>query len=63
MFVFLLTPEGSEPSYTNSSDGLDIYDHIGAHGRISRHQFLEMQAASNTAPEVHVGEWENMYDR
>lgn len=60
----------SEPSYTNSSDGLDIYDQIGAHARLNHHhrhhnhhQFLDLPGAHNLAPEVHVGEWENMYER
>ena len=66
-----LSPD-SEPSYTNSSDGLDIYDHIGVdsralnnggnqsgHRKLAQDQFQHV----NLAPQIHVGEWEDMYGR
>ena len=55
----------SDPSYTNSSDGIDIYDQIGGHTRATNHQLRQHNQFLDhkLAPEVHVGEWENMYDR
>jgi len=59
----LIDRTDSEPSYTNSSDGLDIYDHIETHSRLNHHQFLDIPPAHAIPSDVHVGEWENMYDR
>lgn len=66
----------SDPSYTNSSDGLDIYDHLDAGDQrqqtnSSRRHLAEQQKFLNrhlphtgrVGGGVHVGEWEDLYNR